>query len=82
VLELGSGGGNNASHLKAHCDLTLIDASDRMLALSRRINPECEHVTGDMRTVRLDRQFDAVFIHDAIDYMVTLDDLRAALTTA
>jgi SAM-dependent methyltransferase len=82
VLELGSGGGNNASHLKAHYDLTLVDASDRMLAQSRRINPECEHVTADMRTVRLNRQFDAVFIHDAIAYMVTLDDLRATLTTA
>lgn len=82
VLELGSGGGNNASHLKVHYDLTLVDVSDRMLALSRRINPECEHVAADMRTVRLNRQFDAVFIHDAIDYMVSLDDLRAAMRTA
>ena len=82
VLELGSGGGNNAFHLRAHYDLTLVDASDRMLALSRRINPGCEHITADMRTVRLDRQFDAVFIHDAIDYMLTLDDLHAAMTTA
>jgi SAM-dependent methyltransferase len=82
VLELGSGGGNNASHLKAHYDLTLVDVSERMIALSRRINPRCEHVTADMRTVRLKRQFDAVFIHDAIDYMVSLDELRAAMTTA
>ena len=35
-----------------------------------------------MRTVRLGRQFDAVFIHDAVDYMATADDLRAALQTA
>jgi hypothetical protein len=35
-----------------------------------------------MRSARLGRTFDAVFIHDAIDYMTTLDDLRAALTTA
>lgn len=82
VLELGSGGGNNASHLKRHYELTLIDVSDRMLALSQQINPECEHIAADMRTVRLNRQFDAVFIHDAIAYMVTLDDLRAAMTTA
>jgi SAM-dependent methyltransferase len=82
VLELGSGGGNNASHLKAHYRMTLVDVAPEMVALSRGINPECEHLVGDMRTVRLDRQFDAVFIHDAIDYMVTLDDLRAALRTA
>ena len=32
-----------------------------MLDVSRALNPECEHVEGDMRTVRLDRQFDCVF---------------------
>jgi hypothetical protein len=35
-----------------------------------------------MRTVRLGRTFDAVFIHDAIDYMTTHDDLRQAIQTA
>jgi len=82
VLELGAGGGNNASHLKAFFELTLTDASDAMLENSRRINPECEHVVGDMRHLRLGRQFDAVFIHDAIMYMLTEDDLKAALRTA
>jgi len=82
LLELGSGGGNNASHLKKNFRLTLVDLSARMLAVSRALNPECEHIQGDMRTVRLGRPFDAVFIHDAIDYMVTLDQLRRAITTA
>ncbi len=82
VLELGSGGGNNASHLKRHFDMTLTDLSAEMLELSRTINPECEHAEGDMRTLRLGREFDAVFVHDAIDYMTTTDDLRAALETA
>lgn len=82
VLELGSGGGNNASHLKRHFDMTLTDLSPEMLELSRTLNPECEHVEGDMRTLRLGREFDAVFVHDAIDYMTTTDDLRAAMETA
>jgi SAM-dependent methyltransferase len=82
VLELGSGGGNNASHLKAWYELTLVDVSEAMLDLSRGINPGCEHHVGDMRTVRLDRRFDAVFVHDAIDYLTTLEDLRATLETA
>jgi SAM-dependent methyltransferase len=82
LLELGSGGGNNASHLKAHFQMTLVDRSADMLAVSRALNPECEHVEGDMRTVRLGRLFDAVFIHDAIVYMTTEMDLRGALTTA
>ena len=82
VLELGSGGGNNASHLKAHFEMTLVDPSEGMLELSRAINPECEHVVGDMRTLRLEREFDAVFVHDAVDYMTTEEDLAAAIETA
>ena len=82
VLELGSGGGNNASHLKKQFTMTLVDLAPGMLAVSRKLNPECEHIEGDMRTVRLDRQFDAVFVHDAILYMTTEPDLRAAIETA
>lgn len=82
VLELGSGGGNNASHLKARFRLTLVDRAPGMLAVSWRLNPECEHHEGDMRTVRLGRTFDAVFVHDAIDYLLGEDELRAALETA
>lgn len=82
VLELGSGGGNNASHLKQHFAMTLVDVSERMLEVSRRLNPECDHLQGDMRTVRLHRQFDRVFVHDAICYMTTAEDLRRAVHTA
>jgi SAM-dependent methyltransferase len=82
LLELGSGGGNNASHLKARFECTLTDLSPAMLALSETLNPECEHLEGDMRTLRLERTFDVVFIHDAISYLTTEDDLRAALETA
>lgn len=82
VLELGSGGGNNASYMKAHFRLTLVDRSPGMLAVSRALNPECEHVEGDMRTVRLGRRFDAVFVHDAVCYLTSEADLRAAIETA
>jgi SAM-dependent methyltransferase len=82
VLELGSGGGNNASHLKRHFTLTLVDRSPEMLELSRGLNPELEHVEGDMRTVRLDRVFDAVFVHDALAYILNERDLQAVFETA
>ena len=82
LLELGSGGGNNASHLKARFTCTLTDLSAEMLALSRTINPECEHVQGDMRTLRLGRTFDAVFVHDAVMYITTENDLHAVVETA
>jgi SAM-dependent methyltransferase len=83
LLELGCGGGNNALHLKAHfARVTLTDLSPRMLEVSRALNPDCEHIAGDMRTLRLGRTFDVVFVHDAIDYMTTRQDLRLALETA
>jgi SAM-dependent methyltransferase len=82
VLELGSGGGHNAVHLKQRFRLTLADLSADMLAMSRRLNPECAHHQGDMRTLRLGRTFDAVFVHDAVAYMTTETDLRQVIETA
>jgi SAM-dependent methyltransferase len=82
VLELGSGGGNVAWLLKNDFTLTLTDISGEMLAQSKKRNPELEHLEGDMRTLRLGRTFDGVLIDDAIMYMTTEEDLRAALLTA
>ena len=82
VLELGSGGGHCASHLTPGFAMTLVDASGPMLAVSRRLNPGCEHIQADMRTVRLGRDFDAVFVHDAVCYMTTEADLRLVIETA
>lgn len=82
LLELGAGAGNNAFHLKRRFRCTLADLSPEMSALSRELNPECEHVLGDMRTLRLGRTFDAVLLHDAVMYMTSEADLRAAIETA
>jgi SAM-dependent methyltransferase len=82
VLELGSGGGNVAWFLKKDFTLTLTDVSAAMLRESREQNPELEHVEGDMRALRLGRTFDGVLIHDAIMYMTSEEDLRAAMVTA
>lgn len=82
LLELGSGGGNNASFLKRTFRCTLTDLSPDMLEISHALNPECEHALGDMRTLRLGRTFDAVFVHDAIGYLTELDDLEQVTATA
>ena len=82
LLELGTGGGHLLHHLAGEFEATAVDLSEAMLAHSRRLNPGVTHHLGDMRTVRLDETFDAVLIHDAIDYMRTEDDLRAAFATA
>jgi len=82
LLELGSGGGNNASFLKRRFQMTLVEPAEGMLKVSRALNPDCEHHQGDMRTCRLGREFDRVFIHDAIVYMATPEDLQRAIDTA
>jgi SAM-dependent methyltransferase len=82
VLELGAGAGHNALFMKDRFQFTLTDLSEPMLGLSRALNPECEHAQGDMRTLRLGRRFDAVFVHDAIVYMSTRGELQSALATA
>jgi SAM-dependent methyltransferase len=82
MLELGSGGGHNASHLKARFEMVLVEPSAGMRAMSRALNPECRHVDGDMRSVRLEGTFDAVFVHDAVCYMTTESDLRMTVETA
>ena len=82
LLELGSGGGSLAFHLKRRFELTLTDIAPGMLAVSKIINPECEHLPDDMRSLRLGRQFDVVLVHDAITYATEPAAVRATLRTA
>lgn len=82
LLELGAGAGNNAFFLKQRFRCTLTDLSSDMQALSRELNPECEHLQGDMRSLRLAATFDAVFVHDAVNYITSVEDLRAVAETA
>lgn len=82
LLELGVGGGHLLSHLTAEFQATAVDLSAGMLEHSVRLNPSVDHHLGDMRTVRLGRTFQAVVIHDAVDYLLTEDDLKATFATA
>ena len=82
ILELGVGGGCNLSHLTDDFEAAAVDISENMLAHSMLLNPHVEHILADMRTVRLARTFAAVLIHDAVNSMLTQDDLAAAFATA
>ena len=47
MLELGSGGGNNAFYMKSSFEsVTLVDLSPYMLEASQQINSECQHLQG------------------------------------
>lgn len=82
ILELGSGGGNLASHFPESIEIVLTDLSAKMLELSRTINPDREHLVGDMRTFQLGRTVECVLVHDAIVYMLTEADLRQTIANA
>ena len=82
LLELGAGAGHNALFMKRQFQCTLTDISPKMQALCYELNPGCEHLQGDMRSLRLNREFDAVFVHDAVCYMTSLDELAKVAGTA
>lgn len=82
LLLLGSGGGHLAHHLADVYDCTLVDLSPQMVERSRELNPGCPHHVADMRTLDLRQTFDLVLAYDAVDYMTSEDDLRAAMRTA
>jgi SAM-dependent methyltransferase len=82
ILELGSGSGMLASHIESTREVVLTDLSSDMLDVSRTHNPSSEHVQADMRTMRLDRVFDAVLLQDAVMYLTSPEDLLAAFKTA
>jgi SAM-dependent methyltransferase len=82
LLELGAGGGHTIAHLTDRYEIVAVDLSEPMLANCRRLNPGVETVVGDMRNVRLGRPFDAVLVHDAVDYLETRGEIVELLETA
>lgn len=88
ILELGVGGGHTLFHLAKQPngnsgghECVAVDLSEPMLANCRALVPEIDTVVGDMRDVRLDQTFDVVLVHDAIDYLLTSDDVMKTLAT-
>ena len=82
LLELGCGGGMLAQEIGDDRTIVLTDLSPEMLEQSQAVNPKREHIQGDMRTLRLNRTFDAVLLHDAVMYLTSPEDLAATFATA
>lgn len=91
IINLGCGTGNHDFELaRFGYEITGIDMSEEMLVAA---NARCksDNVTlpfpsfqkGDIRTVRLDKTFDAVIsLFHVMSYQTTNDDLQAAIATA
>ncbi len=87
ILNIGCGSGRHDRCLVAYgYTVTGVDMSEEMLAAAKEAAMETaalEYVLGDARTVRLNRQFDAVIsLFHVMSYQVTNADLKAAFATA
>lgn len=82
ILEFGAGGGHTLVHLAQaghHC--TAVDLSASMLEHCKQLIPSARTEVGDMRNIDLGQQYDAILIHDAVDYLLTEADLTATFKT-
>ena len=82
VLDLGCGGGHIDCGLKRHFAIVGVDLSEAMLALARELNPEVAYLRGDLRAPPMDELFDAVYLGDSVNYMLSERDLRQAFQAA
>jgi len=88
ILELGAGGGHTLVHLDTRGKrggrhhTVAADLSPQMLTHAAQLIPGLDTHAADMRTMRLGEVFDAVLIHDAVDYLLTENDLKQTFDTA
>ncbi|MBU1638584.1 class I SAM-dependent methyltransferase [bacterium] len=82
LLHLGCGAGHHDFNLKRLVRVTGVDLNKPMLELAEELNPQADYFPGDMRSVRLNRLFDAVAIFDSVGYLTSERDLKLAVATA
>jgi ubiquinone/menaquinone biosynthesis C-methylase UbiE len=80
LLDVACGTGTHAAILSQYYQVTGTDLNVHMLKVARKKQPEIPFLEGDMRSLELGRQFDAVTcLFSAIGYMKTKTDLRKAV---
>jgi len=83
ILDVGCGTGRDLAALADRCgDCVGVDALPEMIAYARATRPHVEFQTGDMRSFRVGRTFEAILcMGSAFMYALTNDDVDAALRT-
>ena len=84
-LEFGSGVGAFAESLPQNLQVTLVDQSQDMLIESQKRNPNKHHICSDIRKFnaqKLPTLVDVVFLHDAVMYLTTEEDLYKTFLSA
>lgn len=84
VLDLGCGTGLHLAALQQAfgCSAVGVDVQPELIEYAQATHPNVELHLGDLRSVRLGRQFDAVVcLGNSLSYQLTDDDLLAAAKT-
>lgn len=84
VLDLGCGTGLHLAALQRafDCGAVGVDVQPELIEYAQVTHPNVELLVGDLRSVRLGRQFDAVLcLGNSLSYQLTDDDLLAAAKT-
>ncbi|MFQ5909719.1 MAG: class I SAM-dependent methyltransferase [Thermoplasmata archaeon] len=79
LLDAGCGHGWHDYFLKKDFEIAGVDLNEPILEIARKRNPEVEYVLGDMRDFDLNEEFDVVLSFDALEHLLTYEDLEAAL---
>lgn len=82
ALHFGCGGGHHDYTLAKEIALTGVDLNPAMIEHARRLNPGVDYHVGDMRTVSMNRLYDAVLLLDGNPYLTSLDDLQQTFQVA
>lgn len=56
-----------------------VDLNETVLEIAGKRNPEVEYVTGDVRDFELGEEFDVVLCFDALEHLLTYEELKASL---
>lgn len=80
LLDVACGTGGHLQYLQRHYDVTGVDLDPAMLKQARARLPSTDLIEADMRSLRLNRTFDAVIcLFSGIGYMAATSELNAAV---
>ena len=80
LLEVACGTGEHCRFFSKYYDVIGLDYSREMLRIAREKHPEIEFIHGDMKSLKLNKQFDVITcLFGSISYLLTIEELGAAI---
>lgn len=80
MLDVACGTGNHIVYLKKYYNISGVDIDKDMLRIARRKLPDIKFIHGDMRTFKLNKQFDIIVcLFSAIGHLKTYANLEKAI---